>query len=108
MSRTSALTTFKLIGSLTNPACPYCRPRLPCVDMLSFAGDTPSFCGVGEASGNGISVVTELRERLALLLAEAPTANAKVLSDKPAAHASAHVLTATFLKCLGIIPSSGI
>ena len=38
---------------------------------------------------------------------EAAIANAKLLSDKPATHARAQVLTATFLKCLGIIPSSG-
>lgn len=75
--------------------------------MLSFAGETGAFCGVGEASGNGESDVAELRERFALVLADAPTANAKLLSDKPAAHARAHALTARFLEYLGIIPSSG-
>src|ERR1041385_8435353 len=75
--------------------------------MWSLAGETGAFCGVGEASGNGTSDIAELRERFALVLADAPTANAKLLSDKPAAHASAHALTARFLEYLGIIPSSG-
>src|SRR6185369_3301649 len=43
MSRMSALTTFRLIGSPTKPGCPYWRP---CSDCLSFAGDMPTG-GVG-------------------------------------------------------------
>jgi hypothetical protein len=75
--------------------------------MLSFAGDTTEAMGVGEGSAKGASNISELRERFAPAFADAPTARAKLLSDKPAAHASAHVLTATLLKYLGIIPSSG-
>src|SRR5215204_6057970 len=43
MSRMSALTTFRLIGSPTNPGCPYWRP---CSDCLSVARDMPTG-GVG-------------------------------------------------------------
>src|SRR5260370_35088893 len=74
--------------------------------MLSFAGDIPGLGGVGEGSGSGVSTRAEVRADLTVVAA--PPANAKVLSDKPATHASAHVRTATFLKdCLGIVPSSG-
>src|SRR5262245_5141803 len=50
MSRMSALTTFRLIGSPTNPGCPYWRP---CSDCLSFAGDMPT-------GGVGIGFAVEL------------------------------------------------
>src|SRR5262244_2202745 len=109
MSRTSALTTFRLIGSPANPTWPYCRPWFPCCIMFSFAGELTGFepNGVGEGSGNGTKLTRAARARLLAVLDEAATANAKLLRDRPATHASAHVLTATFLKCLGIIPSSG-
>src|SRR5437868_13142920 len=109
MSRTSALTTFRLIGSPTKPAWPYCRPWFDCADMLSFAGETAGLAGVGEGSGWAGSTTADVREDLAVVPAdEAPIASAKPLRDKPPAHASANALMATFLKCLGIIPSSGI
>src|SRR5678815_3232960 len=48
MSRMSALTTFRLIGSPTNPGCPYC---LPCSDCLSVERDIPTGgVGVGAAA----------------------------------------------------------
>jgi hypothetical protein len=64
--------------------------------MLSFAGETEPLNGVGEGSGKGTKTVTGVREDRTVLVA-APLANAKVLSDKPATQARAHVLTATFL-----------
>jgi len=76
--------------------------------MLSLAGETPAFAGVGEGSGWAASTTAEIREDLPVVPAVAPTANAKPLRDKPPAHASANALMATFLKCLDIIPSSGI
>src|ERR1041385_7219053 len=104
VSRTSALTTFRLIGSPTNPDWPYCRPWLACCAMLSFNGVPPRFTGVGE--GSAIGRADDSREFFfATAFADAPPANANVLSERPKAHASAQVLTATFLKCLGIIPS---
>src|SRR5262245_8310785 len=46
MSRMSALTTLRLIGSPMNPGCPYC---LPCSDCLSVARDIPTG-GVGDGA----------------------------------------------------------
>src|ERR671915_565575 len=43
MSRMSALTTLRLIGSPTNPGCPYWRP---CSDCLSLPREKPTG-GVG-------------------------------------------------------------
>src|SRR5215831_9940799 len=105
MSRMSALTTFRLIGSPTNPVWPYWRPCPGCCDMLSLAGDV--LTGVGEASGSAIRKTDDVRADLAVL-AEPASANVKPLRDKPLAHASANVLIATFFKCLGIVPSSGM
>src|ERR1700737_4744014 len=102
MSRMSALTTFKLIGSPTKPPWPYCRPWLDCADMLSLAGETPGLEGVGEGSG-WASTTLDAREDLAVMFAEAPIANEKPLRDRPPAHASANALMAIFLKCFGII-----
>src|SRR5215831_14125306 len=107
MSRTSALTTFKLIGSPTNPGWPYCLPWPDCIDMLSLAGLPIGLAGSGEGSGSAGSVI-EVREDFVLAVAEAPRASANPLSDKPPAHAMANALMAIFLKCLDIIPSSGI
>jgi hypothetical protein len=73
---------------------------------LSFAGEAGAASGVGEGSGAGISTTREVREDLTP--ADAPIPKAKVFSDKPTTHAKALVRTATFLKCFGIIPSSGI
>ncbi len=79
--------------------------------MLSFAGVIPGRIGVGDGDGfcSGANVAVEiLTDSVGVRLA-APLAMAKVLSDKPTTHASAHVLIATDLRgCLGIIPSSGI
>src|SRR6185369_16692882 len=78
--------------------------------MLSFAGVFAAFNATGEGEGSGWAGIIE-RARLAdfrVVRAEAATANAKLLRDKPATTARAQVLTAIFLKCLGIIPSSGI
>src|SRR6476620_403959 len=78
--------------------------------MLSFAGVFAAFnaTGVGEGSGWAGIIELVLPADLRVVLAEAAKANAKLLRDKPATHARAQVLTAIFLKCLGIIPSSGI
>jgi hypothetical protein len=78
--------------------------------MLSFAGVLADFdaTGVGEGSGWAGIIVRAMLADFRVVLAEAATANAKLFRDKPATHARAQVLTATFLKCLGIIPSSGI
>jgi|SRR5215472_5747738 len=76
--------------------------------MLSFAGEATATSGVGDGCGDGMNTVRALREAFADVRAEALIPSAKVLSDKPATHAKAQVRTATFLKCLGIIPSSGI
>jgi hypothetical protein len=75
--------------------------------MLSLAGDDPDLAGVGEASGLAIRKLADVRADLTVL-AEPARANVKPLRDKPLAHASANVLIATFFKCLGIVPSSGI
>jgi hypothetical protein len=75
--------------------------------MLSLAGETAAFDGVGEGSGWAASTTVDIRGDLPVVLAVAPTANAKPLRDKPPAHASANALMATFLKCLDIILSSG-
>src|SRR6187549_643678 len=78
--------------------------------MLSFAGVFAAFNATGVGEGSGWAGIIE-RARLAdfrVVRAEAATANAKLFRDKPATHARAQVLTAIFLKCLGIIPSSGI
>src|SRR5215831_7854920 len=107
MSRISALTTFRLIGSPTDPLWPYWRPCPDCCDMLSLAGDVPVLAGVGEASGSAIRRTDAVREDFTVL-AEPASANVKPLRDKPLAHASANVLIATFFKCLGIVPSSGM
>src|SRR6185369_11953698 len=78
--------------------------------MLSFAGVFAAFnaTGVGEGSGWAGIIELVLPADFRVVLAEAATAKAKLLRDKPATHARAQVLTAIFLKCLGIIPSSGI
>src|SRR5215210_2595943 len=48
MSRMSALTTFRFIGSPINPGCPYWRPWSDC---LSVAGDMPTGgVGIGVAA----------------------------------------------------------
>src|SRR4029079_12987344 len=50
MSRMSALTTFRLIGSPTKPGWPYCRPCCDCVAWLD-AGEIlvlGATAGVGE------------------------------------------------------------
>src|SRR5215831_169098 len=107
MSRMSALTTFRLIASPTNPGCPYWRPWPCCIDMLSLAGLPMGLAGSGEGSGSAGSII-EVREDLAFACADAPTASANPLSDKPPAHATANALMAIFLKCLDIIPSSGM
>jgi hypothetical protein len=75
---------------------------------LSFPGEIPGRAGgVGEGFCNGINVrAARLSDKDAVEF-ELP-ANAKVLIDNPATHASAHVLTAKDLRnSLGIIPSSG-
>src|SRR5690242_316707 len=107
MSRMSAFTTLRLIGSPTNPPWPYWRPCPGCRDMLSLAGDDTPCDGVGETSGRGGSAAEVFRATVTLVFA-VPLASAKLLRHKPLAHASANVLMATFLKCLGIVPSSGI
>src|ERR1044072_3321846 len=104
MSRTSALTTLRLIDSPTNPSWPYCLPWPACICMLSFIGLPVGFTGSGEGSGTAGNI-DEVREDFAEPFAAAPTANAKPLSDKPAANATAKACLATFLKCLDIIPS---
>src|SRR6266705_3369745 len=48
MSRISAFTTFRLIGSPTNPGMPYRRPWSACAAMLSLVGDIPDDLGVGD------------------------------------------------------------
>ena len=65
-----------------------------------------------DADGPGPAVATHPREvdlpDAGTLRATAPLAMANEFSNKPATHAKAHVLMATFLgDCLGIIPSSG-
>jgi len=77
---------------------------------LSFAGDIPGLAGVGDGVGfcSGDTALGEVLADAGTLRATAPLAMANELSDKPATHARAHVLMATFLgDCLGIIPSSG-
>src|SRR5258708_28604238 len=52
MSRTSALTTLRLIGSPTNPDWPYCCPWLPWAAILSLAGEILGRVGgVGDGEG---------------------------------------------------------
>src|SRR5262252_7328558 len=77
--------------------------------MLSFAGLPADAVanGVGDGSGRATWSSREARADFLVVPAEAATANAKLFRDKPATHARAQVLTAIFLKCLGIIPSSG-
>jgi hypothetical protein len=65
-----------------------------------------SFAGSGE--GSGTARFDDVREDFTEVFAEAPTASANPLSDKPAANVNAHAFVATFLKCLDIIPSSGM
>jgi hypothetical protein len=74
--------------------------------MLSLIGLPDGFAGSGEGSGTAGSI-DEVREDLAEA-AEAPKASANPFSDKPAANAMAVVFLAIFLKCLDIIPSSGM
>src|SRR6476469_7149313 len=50
MSRMSALTTFKLIGSPTKPGWPYC---LPCCDWFAWFG-AGEILAVGAGTGEGI------------------------------------------------------
>src|SRR6185503_7135910 len=93
MSRISALTTFRLIGSPINPDWPYWRPWPICVDIFSLAGVIPGLSGVGVGSGSDSGpraaeeVLADPGDRLA-----APLAIANELSDSPATHASAQVL----------------
>jgi hypothetical protein len=76
--------------------------------MLSFIGELATCCGVGDGSGSADGRTDDSREFFATTLPAAPLAMANVLSERPKAHANAQVLTATFLKCLGIIPSRGL
>src|SRR6266853_2008858 len=78
--------------------------------MLSLAGEIPGLTGAGDGAGfcSGDNALVEFFVGSGALRATAPLAMAKELSDKPATHARAHVLMATFFgDCLGIIPSSG-
>jgi hypothetical protein len=75
-----------------------------------LAGDIPGRTGLGDGN-DGFCSPAMLDERatadLSTLADETP-AMAKVLSDNPAIHASAHVLTAAILRnWLSIVPSSG-
>jgi hypothetical protein len=75
-----------------------------------LAGEIPGLTGVGDGAGfcSGDNALVEFFTGCGALRATAPLAMAKELSDKPATHAKAHVLMATFFgDCLGIIPSSG-
>src|SRR2546423_2867293 len=74
--------------------------------MLSFIGELATCSGVGDGSAEGST--DACREFFATTFPAAPLAIANVLSERPKAHANAQVLTATFLKCLGIIPSRGL
>src|SRR5256714_10271180 len=74
--------------------------------MLSFIGELATCSGVGDGSAEGST--DACREFFATTFPAAPLAIANVLSERPKAHANAQVLTATFLKCLGIIPSTGL
>src|SRR5438067_3687607 len=76
--------------------------------MLSFIGELATCSGVGDGSGSAIGSTDDCREFFATTFPAAPLAIANVLSERPKAHANAQVLTATFLKCLGIIPSTGL
>src|SRR6267378_1270587 len=78
--------------------------------MLAFAGDIPGLTGVGVGVGFccGDDALVSVLTDAGALRATAPLAMANEFSNKPEAHARAHVLMATFLgDCLGIIPSSG-
>src|SRR5438045_3976509 len=77
--------------------------------MLSLAGDIPDLgVGVGTGFCSGNEAAFEVLKDTGARRATAPLAMANELSDKPATHARAHVLMATFFgDCLGIIPSSG-
>jgi len=75
-----------------------------------LAGDIPGFTGVGDGAGfcSGDNTLAEFFGGCGALRATAPLAMAKELRDRPATHARAHVLMATFLgDFLGIFPSSG-
>src|SRR2546426_3516904 len=78
--------------------------------MLSLPGVIPGRPGVGEGDGfcsRANADLDVLTDPITARVAE-PLAMAKVFSDRPMTHASAHVLIATDLRgCLGIIPSSG-
>src|SRR5205085_740642 len=76
--------------------------------MLSFIGELATCSGVGDGSGSAVGSTDDCRECFAITFPAAPLAIANVLSERPKAHANAQVLTATFLKCLGIIPSTGL
>src|SRR6184192_3672162 len=76
--------------------------------MLSFIGELATCSGVGDGSGSAVGSTDDWREFFATTFPAAPLAIANVLSERPKAHANAQVLTATFLKCLGIIPSTGL
>src|ERR1041384_2432126 len=76
--------------------------------MLSFIGELATCSGVGDGSGSAAGQTDDCRECFATIFPAAPPAIANVFSDRPMAHANAQVLTATFLKCLGIIPSRGL
>jgi len=78
--------------------------------MLSLAGEIPDLTGVGDGAGlcSGVNTLADVFARSGNRWAAAPLAMAKEFSDKPAAHARAHVRMATFLgDFLGIIHSSG-
>src|SRR5437870_2110471 len=111
MSRTSALTTFKLIGSPTNPTWPYCRPWAAWGAVLSLLGVIPVGRGGGVGDGDGLCPVAadDVVATLVIRRAFEPPAMMKLFNNSPAIHAGAHVLTAvSFRGVLGIIPSSGI
>jgi hypothetical protein len=76
--------------------------------MLSFIGELATCSGVGDGSGSAAGSADDCREFFATTFPAAPLAIANVFSERPKAHANAQVLTATFLKCLGIIPSRGL
>src|SRR6185369_14072649 len=74
--------------------------------MLSLAGLLIGCAGSGEGAGSAMT--PEVALAVFAVLVDAPTASAKPLRDRPPSNATAKALVATFLKCLDIIPSSGI
>src|SRR5260370_40862394 len=120
MSRTSALTALRLIGSPTNPDWPYCCPWLLCAAILSLAGEIRGRGGgVGDGEGfcSPVTLSPSNCDATGTVDACLPNrangarvvlASTKLFNNNAVMQTPTHFLAAAnFRGLLSIIPSSG-